>query len=98
MLRLPQLTRPPFDEDDLELLADVLADQTGEAGTRLGEVPGWSEATTHGHDRAGRARARSETAVRDAQILVTTGAGGVGKTTSAAASGWMPPRRGDAAW
>ena len=43
MLELPLLARPRFAEDELDLLADVLADQCGVPGTRLHDVPGWSE-------------------------------------------------------
>lgn len=43
LLELPLLTRPRFAEDELELLADVLADQAGVPATRLSEVPGWTE-------------------------------------------------------
>ncbi len=42
LLELPLLARPRFAEDELELLADVLADQCGVPGTRLHDVPGWT--------------------------------------------------------
>ena len=42
LLELPQLARPRFAEDELELLADVLGDQAGVPGTRLHDVPGWT--------------------------------------------------------
>ena len=49
LLELPLLARPRFAEDELELLADVLCDQTGVPGTRLSEVPGWSSRLDPGH-------------------------------------------------
>jgi anion-transporting ArsA/GET3 family ATPase len=51
VLRLPQLTGATFDTADLEILADVLADQVGEDGPRADRVPGWL-AATHGEGRA----------------------------------------------
>ena len=42
LLELPLLARPRFGADELELLADLLGDQAGVAGTRLGEVPAWA--------------------------------------------------------
>jgi anion-transporting ArsA/GET3 family ATPase len=42
LLELPRLARPRFAADELELLADIVADQTGVPATRLGEVPGWT--------------------------------------------------------
>jgi hypothetical protein len=44
VLDLPQLTSATFDVADLEILADVLADQVGEDGPRVRQVPGWLEA------------------------------------------------------
>jgi anion-transporting ArsA/GET3 family ATPase len=44
VLDLPQLTSATFDAADLEILADVLADQVGEDGPRVRQVPGWLEA------------------------------------------------------
>lgn len=43
LLELPQLARPRFAEDELELLADVLGDQAGRPGTRLHDVSGWTD-------------------------------------------------------
>jgi anion-transporting ArsA/GET3 family ATPase len=43
LLELPLLARPRFAEEELELLADVLGDQCGVPGTRLHDVPGWTE-------------------------------------------------------
>ena len=43
LLELPLLASARFGEDELELLADVLADQCGVPGTRLHDVPGWAE-------------------------------------------------------
>jgi len=43
VLDLPQLTSATFDVADLEILADVLADQVGEDGPRARQVPGWLE-------------------------------------------------------
>ena len=41
VLELPQLTSATFDAADLEILADVLAEQVGEDGPRAAQVPGW---------------------------------------------------------
>ncbi len=49
VLQLPQLTGATFDVADLEILADVLAEQVGEDGPRARQVPGWT--TPHGGPR-----------------------------------------------
>lgn len=41
VLQLPQLTGATFDVADLEVLADVIAEQVGEDGPRAAQVPGW---------------------------------------------------------
>jgi anion-transporting ArsA/GET3 family ATPase len=46
VLSLPQLTGATFDDRDLDVLADVLADQIGEDGPRATQVPGWRRAVT----------------------------------------------------
>jgi anion-transporting ArsA/GET3 family ATPase len=41
VLELPLLARPRFGADELEILADVLANQVGEDGPLAATVPGW---------------------------------------------------------
>ncbi len=46
VLELPLLAHPRFGGDELELLADVLAQQVGAPGPRAGEVTGWLDRAT----------------------------------------------------
>jgi anion-transporting ArsA/GET3 family ATPase len=105
VLSLPLLTDATFDADDLEVLADVLALQIGEDGPHAREhlgadldhlLPPAVADTGVGRDQPPRRRPHRDLgdAVRDAHVLVTTGAGGVGKTTTAAALGLAAARAG----